>query len=301
MILPPSFVNNIVNSFGNTGRRYLDELGNLLLDASKRWDLSLGKPFPLSYNYVCAVTRADGTPAVLKIGVPNRELTSEINALNVYAGNGACRLLKADAICGMLLLERLRPGTMLSSVEDDDSATEIAVRVMRTIQIPLPVDDGFINLIDWFDELKELRPLFGGSTGPFSEKTVSMVEAMIPGLFADQHPHVLLHGDFHHFNILSSERGWLAIDPKGVVGPAEYEVGPFLLNPWGTIPDEKEALRRTQRRIAIISEQLGFERKKLLNWAFCHSMLSAWWDTKEDGSGGEYSRAWAEILYKVQK
>ncbi len=301
MILPPAFVNNIINTFGTIGQNYLDQLGNLLFDASSRWDLSLGKPFVLSFNYVCAVTRADGTPAVLKIGVPNRELTSEINALNFYAGNGACRLLEADATHGMLLLERLRPGTMLSMVEDDDSATEIAAKVMQTIQIPLSAGEGFINLRDWFDELNTLRPLFGGTTGPFPEKIVSMVEEMIPELFADEHPHSLLHGDFHHFNILSTDRGWLVIDPKGVVGPPEYEVGPFLLNPWGTIPEEKEVLRRTQRRIAILSERLGFERRKLLNWAFCYSMLSAWWDTKEDGSGGEYSRKWAEILCTIQK
>jgi hypothetical protein len=32
----------------------------------------------------------------------------------------------------------------------------------------------------------------------------------------------------------------------------------------------------------------------------CHSLLSAWWDTKEDGTGGETSRAWAEILLRAQ-
>ncbi len=300
MILPPDFVNNVVNSFGILGRNYLADLENLLLDTSHRWNLTLGEPFRLSYNYVCAVTRVDGTPAVLKIGVPNRELTSEISALNIYRGDGACRLLKADISQGILLLERLLPGKMLSKVEDDDQATEIAAKVMQRIQIPQSVGDGFISLHDWFDELNKLRSLFGGGTGPFPEKTVSVVEGMLPELFGDQGSSVLLHGDFHHFNILLSERGWLVIDPKGVVGPPEYDAGPFLLNPWGNIPDEKEALRRTQRRIAILSEQLGFERRKLLNWGLCHSLLSAWWDTKEDGTGGETSRAWAEIFLRAQ-
>ncbi len=59
-----------------------------------------------------------------------------------------------------------------------------------------------------------------------------------------------MHGDFHHFNILSSERGWLVIDPKGVIGPAGYEVGPLLINPWGDLlngnglpADDREADR----------------------------------------------------------
>ena len=120
--LPPVFVKNVTQAFPN-GENWLADLPNLLAKASSRWELTLGEPFLLSYNYVCAARRADGTPAVLKIGVPNRELTSEINTLRVYDGQGACRLLEADAEAGMLLLERLQPGTMLLTLEDDDTAT----------------------------------------------------------------------------------------------------------------------------------------------------------------------------------
>lgn len=298
--LPPAFVNNVTAAFGNPGLRYLAALPDLLAEAAHRWDLTPGKPFLLSYNYVCAVTRADGTPAVLKIGVPNRELTSEIKTLRVYAGQGACRLLEADADQGLLLLEHLQPGTMLATLKDDDRATEIAAEVMQAIQRQVPKGDGFLSLREWFDELKGLRPRFGGGTGPFSEKTVEIVEGLVRELFAEDRPQVLLHGDFHHFNILLSERGWLVIDPKGVAGPAEYEIGPLLLNPWGEMPDETEAIQRTQRRIAILAERLGFDRQRLWAWAICHSLLSTWWDMAEDGSGGEYSRAWTEIFLKTR-
>jgi streptomycin 6-kinase len=300
MNLPSSFVNNITSAFGDVGRQYLEDLPDLLAGAARRWDLTLHEPFLLSYNYVCAATRTDGSPVVLKIGVPNPELTSEIQALRLYAGKGACSMLESDAKAGMLLLERLHPGTMLATLDDDDKATEIAAEVMKAIQHPVPVGNGFLSLHGWFDELKNLRPRFGGSTGPFPERTVSIVEQMIGSLFAENRPQVLLHGDFHHFNILLSERGWLVIDPKGVCGPAEYEIGPFLLNPWGKIPDGSEAIKRTQRRISILADRLGFDRKKLLAWATCFSLLSSWWDTAEDGSGGEYSLAWTEIFLKMQ-
>jgi len=300
MNLPPVFIDNVIMAFGESGRHYLDDLPDMLVDAARRWDLTLGAPFPLSYNYICAVTKADGTSAVLKLGVPNRELTSEINTLHAYDGQGACCLLEADAEQGLLLLERLQPGTMLATLAEDDRATEIAAQVMQAIQHPVPGGNGFLSLVDWFDELKGLRPRFGGGTGPFPENTVEIVEEMIRDLFAENRPYVLLHGDFHHFNILLSDRGWLVIDPKGVAGPAEYEVGPLLLNPWGEIPDETHAIQRTQRRITILSERLGFDRQRLLKWAVCHSMLSAWWDMAEDGSGGEYSRAWTEIFLKTR-
>ena len=299
--LPPGFVNNITTAYGDSGRSYLVALPHLLVEATHRWNLTLGEPFLLSYNYVCAVIRANGMHAVLKIGVPNVELTSEINALVFYNGQGACRLLEADPEKGMLLLERLLPGTMLATLDDDDRATEIAADVIKVVQRPVPEGNGFLSLRDWFEKLKDIRPRFGGGTGPFQEETVEIVEGLIQDLFSENCPQVLLHGDFHHFNILLSERGWLVIDPKGVSGPAEYEVGPLLLNPWGEMPDEMEAIMRTLRRIAILSERLGFERQRLWAWAVCHSLLSAWWDTAEDGSGGEYARAWTEILLKTHK
>jgi streptomycin 6-kinase len=300
MNLPPVFVANVINSFEESGRRYLAALPDRLTAAARRWDLTLGEPFLLSYNYVCAATRADGTPAVLKIGVPDRELTSEINTLRVYAGKGACRLYEADPEAGWLLIERLQPGIMLATLTDDDRATEIAAEVMNHIRRPVPAAEGFLSLRGWFDELKKLRPRFDGGTGPFPEKTVTIVEGMVHELFAENHPQVLLHGDFHHFNILSSGRGWLVIDPKGVIGAAEYEAGPLLINPWGKMPEEAEAIRRTQRRIAILSERLGYDRQRLWRWAVCHSLLSSWWDMTEDGSGGEYSRAWTEFFLKTK-
>jgi streptomycin 6-kinase len=297
--LPPVFVKNVTQAFPN-GADWLADLSNLLAEAARRWDLTLGEPFLLSYNYVCAATRADGTPAVLKIGVPNRELISEINALRLYVGQGACRLLEADPEAGFLLLERLQPGAMLATLTDDDRATGIAADVMKQTQRPVPEGGGFLSLKGWFDGLKDLRPRFGGGTGPFPEKTVQIVEGMARELFAEDRPQVLLHGDFHHYNILSSERGWLVIDPKGVAGAPEYETGPLLMNPWGEIPDEAEAIRRTQRRIAILSERLGFDCQRVWRWAVCHSLLSAFWDVAGDGSGGEYSRAWTEIFLKTR-
>ena len=78
MDLPVDFVRNIRQSFPADGEKWLAELPELLYQAACQWSLELGGPLLLSYNYVCAATRKDGTQAVFKIGVPNRELTNEI-------------------------------------------------------------------------------------------------------------------------------------------------------------------------------------------------------------------------------
>ncbi len=159
----------------------------------------------------------------------------------------------------------------------------------------------FIRLSDWFDGLKRLREMFNGGTGPLNEKLVERVEHSVKDFFAENHMPVLMHGDFHHFNILSSERGWLVIDPKGVVGPAGYEVGPLMLNPWDSISDgiNHRLTRSVKRRIDILHEHLGFERERILEWSLAHAVLSAWWGI-EDNTGWEYSIQFAELLAGIK-
>jgi streptomycin 6-kinase len=223
-----------------------------------------------------------------------------MTALRIFDGDGAARLLEADDQNYMFLLERLHPGTMLADlIDDDERCTRIACDVMTHLWRHKP-QGHLIQLSDWFGELKGLRIRYKGGTGPFPKKLVERVETLIPELFATSGPPVLLHGDFHHFNILSSERGWLVIDPKGVIGPPEYEVGPLLLNPWDDFRQKPDALRITERRLAILSERLGFPRERLRDWGLCHAVLSAWWDLTEDDTGGEYSIGCAEVIAKVK-
>jgi streptomycin 6-kinase len=163
----------------------------------------------------------------------------------------------------------------------------------------LPEGEPLITLKSWFDELRHLRPRSAGGPGPFPKKLLETAEGLIRELFAESSPEVVLHGDCHHFNILLSQRGWLVIDPKGVVGPAEYEPTPLLTNPWGEFLQFPDPVRVSRRRIAILSEALGIESERLHAWAVAHCVLSAWWDLQEDGTGGEYSIACGEILLRA--
>jgi streptomycin 6-kinase len=298
--LPHEFVDNVLLSFPAEGPGWLERLPGLLAGACRRWDLVPGEPFLLSFNYVTAVRRADGSQAVLKIGVPNHELSSEIHTLQWCNGDGICRVLEADAAAGMLLLERLQPGEMLTSLKDDEQMTRIGAQVMARVRRPAPEGVPLIRLEDWFGELRTLRPRFDGGTGPFPKRLVEHVEATLPGLLAARPP-LLIHGDLHHFNILSSTRGWLAIDPKGVVGNPEYEVGPFLINPWGKYANHPGAVQLIERRIAILAEVLGYEREHVRDWGACHAVLSAFWDMAPDGTtGGERTLRCGEIIAQAR-
>ena len=298
MNLPPEFLTTIRNTFQADGHAFLEALPESVAEASARWGLTDVLPSPtLSYNFVAFATRGE-EQVVLKMGVPNREFKSEMATLRLFDGNGACRLLAYEEEKYWMLLERLQPGVMLSTWEDDEGATHIAADVMQKIWRPAPKDEVFIRLSDWFGGLKKLRPYFHGGTGPFNEKLVERVQRSVKDFFLENHKPVLMHGDFHHFNILSSERGWLIIDPKGVIGPAGYEVGPLLMNPWDDLLSGMDYRRMTKRRIDILHERLGFERERIREWGLAHAVLSAWWSV-EDRTGEEYALAFAEMIAEL--
>ena len=287
MKLPPHFTKTVSTTFTG-GTEWLARLPDLLAACERRWNLVIRpSPFTLSYNYVTAATLADGTEIVLKAGVPNRELRTEIAALRLYDGRGCVRLVDADPDQGVLLLERLHPGEMLTIVTDDDEATRLAAQVMQNLWRPLPAAHSFPSVADWANGLAELREEFGGGTGPFDEGVVETAVSLFTDLLASSSEPVLLHGDLHHYNILSTGDGWRVIDPKGVAGEPAYEVGALLRNPF-TLFAEPDLKRITARRLDILAEMLALDRERLRQWSLAQAVLSAWWGYEDGGDPGDW-------------
>ena len=190
-----------------------------MLEAAARevaaaWGVELGEPFALALHSFAAPA---GDAAVLKV-VPERHWESdhEPDALAHWAGDGAARLLRHDRARRAFLIERAVPGTDISELPDP-KATAIAVDVGRRL---------------W------RRPVRRSAGSPTSCRAGSTRRRASYGRrrrscwrgWTLRHD-VLVHGDFHHHNILASARGHLAIDPQPFLGEPEYDVVPFLWNP----------------------------------------------------------------------
>ena len=221
-----------------------DALERAAREVAAEWGLELGRPFALALHSFAAVA---GDDAVLKI-VPERHWGSdhEADALAAWDGDGAVRLLRRDRDRRAFLVERARPGTDLSRLPDDE-ATPVAVEVGRKLW--RAADEPFRRVGDllprWLDEARgELR---------------ARAEALLAGM--DLRHDVLVHGDFHHHNVLRSERGWLAIDPQPFLGEPEYDVVPFLWNPL-PIGIRRE---RYERRLAAFASA-GLDADRIRRW-----------------------------------
>ena len=302
--IPENFARTYIEMHGEAGSAWLAQLPDRIGDLEQRWNFQVQAPYSLSYNYVAPAVRAKGEKVVLKIGFPDRELVSEITALQHYAGRGIVQLLEDDADLGAFLIERLEPGIPLTDHPDDDEATRIAAQVMLDLWIPAPANaEGRLLTVDsWSKGFRRLRDQFDGGTGPMPAQLVERAERIYAELQADLAEPMLLHGDLHHWNILSAKRApWLALDPKGVLGETAYEVGALLRNPWPDMDGVTVLLRRLPRRLDIFEEMLGFDRQRMLAWSMYQAVLSSWWTYEDHHQVGKEMIAFAEAHIPLLK
>jgi streptomycin 6-kinase len=165
---------------------------------------------------------------------------------------------------------------------------------------PVPTEHTFPSVVEWGRGFDRLREEFAGATGPFPPLLVDRAEGLFRDLLASMETPVLLHGDLHHFNILSHGDDWVAIDPQGVVGESAYEVGALLRNPMPEMMKWSDLKQRLHRRIDPLSDRLQIDRKRVLGWGLAQAVLSGWWSYEDHGSGWEGALHVAEVLSTVR-
>ncbi len=228
-------------------------------------------------------TREDGTSAIVKAMKPVHDVHDELRGAHYLRwrdGRGAVRLLDIEGLDMLLEDAGAVHLTQYLDAEGDRAATDIAAGCLAELfsasSMPAP---------------HELQPLGERFTSLFTRARADCdagvetlyVEAASEAarLLASQRDVRPLHGDLHHDNIMLGARGWLAIDPKGVIGDSAYDAANFFYN-----PIERDALSCDPERVAmmadVFSARLGIPQRHLLDFAFAYGCLSAAWFA-EDG------------------
>lgn len=294
-MIPERFAATIREVHGDSGSRWLEDLPALLAGCAERWALRIEGPFAeLSYNYVTAVHCADGTEAVLKVGPPTPDLLSEMRVLRHLEGRGVARLLQSDEARGALLLERLRPGEPLPL--GDPEGPEIAAGVMRELWTVPPTHLSFRTAGDWIRQMGAKGPgLLATPEGRlFPGDWLRRAGALHAELESRPEEPVLLHGDLHPGNLLSSGEGWRAIDAWGIVGERACEPGPFLLNVPTPTPSRLGDL------VERFSAELRLDPRRVRDCALVRAVISAFWTLEDHGHGWEPAITTAEALASLR-
>jgi streptomycin 6-kinase len=234
-----------------------------------RWDLRLdGEPFVTPFGSRLAPVRHRGAPAMLKIAAGAEERDGAA-LMAWWSGAGAAEVLEREG--DAVLLERATgPKSLAALAEsgDDDEATRILCGVARGLHSPRPdpPPPTLRPLPVWFRALAPRAATYGGILARAAEAAASLLAAPQQG--------AVLHGDLHHDNVLDfGPRGWLAIDPKGLIGERGFDHANLFCNPWPAAI----APGRFERRLRLVSEAAGLEQARLRRWVLAYAGLSAAW------------------------
>jgi streptomycin 6-kinase len=242
-----------------------------------RWRLTPdGEAFstPNTGSLLVPVLR-DGARAILKITAEEEEMRGA-NLMVWYAGDGSARVLAREGPA--LLLERLAGkgdlARMSRSGQDDEASRiicAVVVRLHASRSRPLP--ESLVPMAVWFRQLETAAARHGG--------ILTKSAAAARELLASPQEIVALHGDVHHGNILDGgERGWLAVDPKGVLGERGFDYANLFRNPDAMIAT---APGRLQRQVGVVAEEGKLDPRRLLTWILAYAGLGAAWTLDSGG------------------
>jgi streptomycin 6-kinase len=253
-----------------------DNLQSRLRDRILRWRVSVEDEV-YSSGSVLAFGHRDRQPVVLKVLAHSGNEWSSGQVLDAFGGRGVVRVL--DYADGAVLLERLLPGRTLAEEDlDDDAATAIIAGVISRMS-PGPPPGAAPTVESWGQGFER----HAGQTEGVPDALVNLARSIYSELCASQAATRLLHGDLHHHNVvLDAQGGWLAIDPKGVVGELAYEVGAALRNPCER-PALYGAPATIRNRVDHFARALHLDPWRILGWAFAQAVLAALWELEDEG------------------
>lgn len=244
----------------------------------RRWSLVPdGSPITTPRARLLAVVQG-GARLMLKISTEREERLGGA-LMQWWDGHGAARVMASDDQA--VLLERgLGPVSLaeMSRMGLDDQACRIMCGTASQLHAPRPKPlPGLTPLSVWFEQLlATVSGAGGGILGRCAEAAGSLLR--------EPREVGVLHGDLHHGNVLDfAERGWLAIDPKGLLGERGFDFAALFSNP--DLTDLRQPVAtdpaRFVRCVAVVAGAARLERERLLNWILAQAGLSATWFLKE--------------------
>ncbi|WP_329311789.1 aminoglycoside phosphotransferase family protein [Streptomyces sp. NBC_01262] len=278
---PPERLVRTVSAWeGEAGRAWLDALPGRVADHLGRWELRAERVFNPGgqISMIVLVRRADGTSAVLKAGMVNAETRHEGAALARWDGRGAVRLLDADPADGVLLLERLQGDVSLRSLPEQKAMLEASALLQR---LWVPPGDGhpFDSVAGHTARLA--ATLRARREQPWAADARQLIDEALDArerALSEPVPDMLLHGDYHHGNVLAADRTpWLAIDPKPLVGDPAYDLAWLVRDRLDTLAASPGAESAARRRVTKLADSLDLDRDRLRAWTLFRAVEAGIW------------------------
>jgi len=264
------------------GRAWLADLPTVVAGLAREWNLQVGAPFEGSnVSYVAPAMR--GTEhVVLKVQWPDDESAHEADALKIWDGAGAVRLLDHDVERHALLIERCLPGADLAAATGVDALsvlTDLLPRLWKVVGPP------FRSLTEEASGWAATLDADWAAAGrPCERRLVDATAEFLDQLATSQGEQVLVHQDLHGENVLAAQREpWLVIDPKPLAGEREFALAPIIRSvEFGH--SQKDVVYRLDR----LSSELQLDRDRVRCWTIAQTVA---WGFHSNDAASHYETA----------
>lgn len=273
---------NIANLYGSKGTDWIANLPAIVTALANHWSLNEVTPVSnMTFNYVAKAILNNKESVILKISYNSQSILNEKQALAHPGLQGSIKLIDYNNKYNALLLQQAIPGITLKSLYRDnpDYVMNCYLVTMQKLHCQqLLKESNFPHVADWLKALDK-PSLNKHIPSALLNKAIELKNKIL----SSPKPLIFLHGDLHHDNILKHDNEWLAIDPKGVIGEAEFEIAAFdfmYISELAATADVKELLAK---RAELLAQKSGLDAQRIKDWVFVRLILMAAWFIEDNG------------------
>lgn len=271
-------------SYGDVGRAWESELPARLERLCSAWRLTPGASLPGgTSSCVIEVTRTDGTPAVLKIALPDPTFGRQVATMVRGRGRGYALVLDHDPTERAVLMEALGSGANAAGAEQDEVERLLGTgaRLLR-VAWQRPEADAVPQRDEKAGSLKLLihaaeRSLGLGGDRAAVVRALDLLDHRAQSWAPERA--LVVHGDPHIGNMLPTRRaragsveGYVFVDPDGFVADPAYDAG-VLIRDWCDLlgragSEGGDAPGLVERWAGLIAGETGLDEQAVWEWGF---------------------------------
>lgn len=287
-------IENVINRFGKDF--YKKVLRDIETYADK-WTLTSFQLIPsYSSNLIFICYSENFGRVVLKIGNPSfREIFTEFNTLCEYNGRRFCRVFDDDIENGVILEEYVQPGNPLRDESSLDKRLSVFCSLYKGLHImPIKAEiyptytEWVCRITEYMSKRQDCKELY------LYMKKAKDICLSVSALYSKK---MLLHGDFHHDNILLGNDGeYIAIDPKGVIGDPVFDIARFILNEFGG-EITTELYKKINHIICILEKNLDIPSYILKQCFYVETTMGVCWSVEDGSTPEEYQKLLENVAF----
>ncbi len=286
---------NTINVWGNKGKIWIQNLPTVIFELSEHWHLSDVTPVDkMIYNYVAFAKQNNNTSVILKLSCDKALIEDEYRALKHFNGVSAIKVLDMHTSLNALLLEQAVPGYLLkaSHPKNIENTIKIYTRIVTALASQPKPYKRYTHVEKWCQAIDRIHD------NRIKPEHIDKAKELRDYLLSSVEKEYLCHGDLHLENIILHNKGWLGIDPKGIIGEMAFEASAFDLIEKCEWTEPETIPNKINLRIKLLANNLGIIEDRLLGWVFLRVIISAQWFIEDNGCPDEMLKL-ASILYPM--